>query len=64
MSARRAKNAATSDNGDAVASTPPDARRGARSAEPTPPLHPRLRPVAHALAEMLLADLLKYTPKP
>jgi hypothetical protein len=64
MSARHAKKAAAPDNGDAVAPTPANARRGARPVESTQPLHPRLRPVAHALAELLLADLVKYTPKP
>jgi hypothetical protein len=38
-------------------------RRSARSG-PTPPLDPRLRPFAHALADLLFADLLKYPPKP
>lgn len=62
MSAPRVKNAATSDDGDA--DTAPDSRRGARSAETTRPLNPQLRPLVHALADLLLADLLKYPPKP
>jgi len=31
--------------------------------EPKVPLDPRLRPFAHALADLLLADLLKYPPQ-
>lgn len=43
--------------------SPSGARRRSR-ADAAPPLDPRLRPFAHALAELLLADLLKYPPKP
>lgn len=43
--------------------SPSGAKRRSR-AEPAPPLDPRLRPFAHALADLLLADLLKYPPKP
>lgn len=42
--------------------SPSGAKRRAR-AEPAPPLDPRLRPFAHALADLLLADLLKYPPR-
>ena len=63
MSAPRPKRAARPDD-DGNAETPPDSRRGTRSTDTTRPLHPRLRPFAHALADLLLADLLKYPPKP
>ena len=62
MSTPHVKNAATSNDGDAE--TAPDSRRGGRSAEATRSLDPRLRPLVHALADLLLADLLKYPPKP
>ena len=38
--------------------------RGAMKLGPATPLDQRLLPVAHALADLLLADLLKYPPKP
>jgi hypothetical protein len=60
MSAPHAKNAATPHDGDDA----PDSRLGARSAGTTRPLPPQLRPFAQALADLLLADLLKYPPKP
>ena len=62
MSAPRPKRAVRPDDGDADAA--PDSRLGSRSAETIEPLHQRLRPFAHALADLLLADLLKYPPKP
>lgn len=55
----------------ATGETPPDARVTPRAypvkrkaqAETSAPLDPRLRPFAHALADLLLADLLKYPPE-
>jgi hypothetical protein len=41
----------------------PSVAKPRRHAEPAAVLDPRLRPFAHALADLLLADLLKYPPK-
>jgi hypothetical protein len=53
----------------AVGSSSPTSRRSSSTSTPSPSsdpkiLDPRLRPFAHALADLLLADLLKYPPKP
>lgn len=47
---------------DAAERSRSTSRRSLRSG-PMPPLDPRLLPVAHAFADLLLADLLKYPPR-
>ena len=64
MSAPPSKNAATSCDAETDTHTVANARPGVRPAQPAPPLDPRLRPLGQALADLLLADLLKYPPKP
>lgn len=48
---------------DAAGCSSSPSRRSPRP-KPTSPLDPRLLPVAHAFADLLLADLLKYPPSP
>ena len=48
---------------DAVGRLSSASRRSPRSG-PMPPLDQRLLPVAHAFADLLLADLVKYPPRP
>jgi hypothetical protein len=54
----------TPDREDAVgqAVPPRNSRRRQRDAEPAQTVDPRLRPFVTALAELVIADLIKYPP--